>query len=68
MRSVMIIRPLRPDENGKSAAVSSIAYSASTDLEQAAQNELNHEVFGAFLDDGETIAAKIHPITYMSNY
>lgn len=64
----MIIRPLRSDENKKCTAINSIAYSFSADLNEAASHELNGEIFGAFLDDGETIAAKIHPITYLSNY
>lgn len=64
----MIIRPLRPDENKKCTAINSIAYSFSADLDEAASHELTGEVFGAFLDDGETLAAKIHPITYLSNY
>jgi predicted acetyltransferase len=64
----MIVRRLRPDENAKCAAVGSIAYSSSADLTEASGNELDCEVFGAFLDDGETIAARIYPITYSSNY
>lgn len=64
----MIIRSLRPDENKKSAAIGSIAYSYSCDLNEAASEELKGEIFAAFLDDGETVMAKIHPISYMSNY
>lgn len=64
----MIIRPLRSDENKKCTAINSIAYSFSADLNEAASHELTGEIFGAFLDDGETLAAKIHPITYLSNY
>ncbi len=64
----MIIRPLRPDENGKRAAVSSIAFSFSADIEETNKEPLTSEIIGSFLDDGETLTAMIYPNNYNSNY
>lgn len=54
----MIIRRLRKDENRKLDAIQSLAFSFSYDAE-AADGELESEVYGAFLDDGETLTATI---------
>jgi len=64
----MIVRPIREDENRKLRSVSSIAFSYSCDLEQAENDKVTGEVFGAFLDDGETLAASVHPCNYESIY
>lgn len=62
----MIVRRLREDEGAKLNAVSSIAFSFSSDLEDV--EPIHGEVLGAFLDDGETITSVIFPNNYMSNY
>jgi Predicted acetyltransferase involved in intracellular survival and related acetyltransferases len=64
----MIIRPLRPDENGKSVSVCSVAFSFSADIAQAGKEQLNSEIIGAFLDDNETLTAMIYPNSYKSSY
>lgn len=66
--TIMIIRRIRPDEAYKSAMVSSIAFNVSLDIEAKKGEELNNEVIGAFLDDNETLAAKITPVPAESYY
>ena len=55
----MIIRKLHPNENGKLDAIQSLAFSFSCDIEKAAEGELEDEVYGAFLDDDQTLTATI---------
>lgn len=64
----MIIRRLREDENGKLDAVQSLAFSFSYDMEESDGHGLNSEVYGAFLDDGETLTATIFTPEYDSLY
>lgn len=64
----MIIRKLRPDENGKLDAIQSLAFSFSCDIEKAAEGQLDSEVYGAFLDDGETLTATIFTPEFDSFY
>ena len=64
----MIVRRLRPDENGKLDAIQSLAFSSSYDMEESDGGGLEDEVYGAFLDDGETLIATIFTPEYDSFY
>ena len=64
----MIIRRLRDDENGKLDAVQSLAFSFSHDVDEGDGTGLDEEVYGAFLDDGETLAATIFTPEFDSYY
>lgn len=64
----MIIRRLREDENRKLDAIQSLAFSFSCDLEKADEGGLEDEVYGAFLDDGETLTATIFTPEFESFY
>lgn len=64
----MIIRRLRPDENGRLDAIQSLAFSFSYDMEESDGGGLEDEVYGAFLDDGETLTATIFTPEFDSFY
>lgn len=64
----MIVRRLRPNENGKLDAIQSLAFSFSYDMEESDGDGLDEEVYGAFLDDGETLIATIFTPEYNSFY
>ncbi len=64
----MIIRRLREDENGKLDAIQSLAFSFSYDMEESDGHGLEEEVYGAFLDDNETLTATIFTPEYDSLY
>lgn len=64
----MIVRRLRPNENGKLDAIQSLAFSFSYDMEESDGDGLDEEVYGAFLDDGETLTATIFTPEYNSFY
>ena len=60
----MIIRRLRENENGKLDAIQSLAFSFPYDKEESDGGGLESEVYGAFLDDGETLTATIFTPTF----
>ena len=64
----MIIRRLREDENGKLDAIQSLAFSFSYDMDEGDGKGLNSEVYGAYLDDGETLTATIFTPEFDSYY
>jgi len=64
----MRIRRLRPDEDGKLDAVQSLAFNFSCDIEKSAEGELEEEVYGAFLGDGETLTAAVFTPEYNSYF
>lgn len=64
----MIIRRLHENENGKLDAIQSLAFSFSYDKEASDGEGLNSEVYGAFLDDDETLTATIITPEYKSIY
>ena len=64
----MIIRRLREDENGKLDAIESLAFSFPYNMEESDGHGLKEEVYGAFLDDGETLTAAIFTPEYESLY
>ena len=64
----MIVRRLRPNENGKLDAIQSLAFSFSYDMEESDGDGLDEEVYGAFLDDGETLIATIFTPEFNSFY
>lgn len=64
----MIVRRLRENENKKLDAIQSLAFSFSYDYEKADEGGLKSEVYGSFLDDGETLTATIFTPEYDSFY
>ena len=64
----MIIRRLREDEQGKLDAIQSLAFSFPFDKDESDGHGLTAEVYGAFLDDGETLTATIFTPEYRSYY
>ena len=64
----MIIRRINPEENGKLDALQAIAYGFSCDIREANKGKLRSEVYGAFLDDNETLIASIFTHRRMSYF
>ena len=64
----MIIRRLREDENKKLNAIQSLAFSFPYDRDEEKEGGLHSEVYGAFLDDGETLTATIFTPEFQSCY
>ena len=64
----MNIRRLRENENGKLDAIQSLAFSFPYDKDESDGGGLHSEVYGAFLDDDETLTATIFTPSYRSWY
>lgn len=64
----MIIRRIRPDENGKVFAVRSLGYGFKIDVAKEETILLEHEAIGAFEDDNETLMAMAYIHEYVVNY
>lgn len=64
----MIVRQLRPDEKKKADILQATAFNFSYDAAAHEGELLDAEAWGAFLDDGETLASMMYPITYESRF
>lgn len=64
----MIVRKLRPDEKLKAEILQATAFNYSYDAAEHRGELLDTEAWGAFWDDGETLASMMYPITYESRF
>jgi len=64
----MIVRKLREDENIKLKCAQAVSFDFSFDQKEHQEDLLHTEVWGTFLDDGETLTSAIVPLTYQSHY
>jgi len=62
----MIIRRLRENENGQLCEVESLGFLYSANVRDAAEETLKSEVYGAFLDDDQTLMSAIYTPEYHS--
>ncbi|MCQ2431692.1 MAG: GNAT family N-acetyltransferase [Clostridia bacterium] len=64
----MIIRRLREDEGIKLDSIQSLAFSFPFDRDKSDGHGMNSEVYGSYLDDGETLTATIFTPSFKSYY